>query len=228
MDTIIYFVKKYKFMLISFLTIVFIVLIFIFNIRDVKEEEVIESIELPVEEIKIEDNTIKINIKGAIKNPGVYEIENNSRVEDAIKIAGGLTEDADTSIINLSKKLNDENVIIIYTNEEVKKIKQGNVVIQYIENECNCPEYDNSACIDPDTLVNSESENNNTTNNGKISLNTATIDELQTLSGIGESKAKSIIEYRNNNGGFKAIEEIKNVKGIGNAVFAKIKDNITI
>lgn len=226
MENLIYFLKRYKFILILGLLLMLIILIF-FPKKPQNEEEIIEFIQPQISEVDEVSNVIKVNIKGAIQNPGVYELSDDARVEDAIKSAGGLMENADTSIINLSRKLSDESVIIIYTKEEVKKIKQGNVVIQYIENECNCPEYQNSACIDPDTLINNDSEEKNNTT-GKISLNTATIDQLQTLSGIGESKAKSIIEYRNNNGGFKSIEEIKNVKGIGDAIFNKIKDNITV
>ncbi|MBE6151789.1 MAG: hypothetical protein E7165_00530 [Firmicutes bacterium] len=224
MNILIYFLRKYKFILITFLIIVLVYIFF--NSFKNESNEVIDFVD---KEIEISDNVsgnIKINIKGAIKNPGVYEIGSDARVEDAIKLAGGLTEDADTSIINLSRKLTDENVIIVYTKSEVKKIKNGNVVIQYIENECNCPEYENSACIDPDILINDKEEN--TTSNKKISINKATIEELQTLPGIGESKAKLIIEYRKNNGNFKSIDEIKNVKGIGDAVFNKIKDDITI
>lgn len=214
-------------------TFVSVVAIIVFN-NDIDNETVIsDDIGLLVKE-EVNSNfevfdLIKVNIKGAVNNPGVYEVKSDSRVIDIIEVSGGLTAIADTSIINLSKKVNDEDVIIIYTKDEVKKIKAGNVVIQYIENECNCPEYKNSACIDPDTLVNTDSEDDEKrVSNGKISINKATSEQLQTLSGIGEAKAKAIIEYRNTNGPFKAIEEIKNISGIGDAIFNKIKDYITI
>lgn len=222
---LIYFIRKYVVVIIIGLSVLLFGLVFVFK-QSEEKEEIIEVVTPQEENIKEEVNLIKINVKGAVVNPGVYELDSDSRVEDAINISGGLTENADTSIINLSRKLNDESVIIIYTKEEVKKIKSGNVVIQYIEKECNCPEYENSACIDPDTLINDNS--NEDDSNNKISLNKATLKELQTLSGIGESKAKAIIEYREKNGLFKSIEEIKNVKGIGDAVFNKIKENITI
>lgn len=227
MNQLIYFVKRYRYIFISIIILIFISLIFVFNNKDTETKETVELFDSQVIEDEQLITKIKINIKGAVKNPGVYEINGDSRVEDAINTAGGLTENSDTSIINLSRKLSDEDVIIIYTKDEVKKIKQGNVIIQYIENECNCPEYENSACIDPDTLINTENEDQPIAS-GKISINKATIDELQTLSGIGESKAKAIIEYRNSNGSFKSIEEIKNVKGIGDAIFEKIKDDISI
>lgn len=231
METIFNFYNKYKYIfIIGSILLLVVVLGYIYfsnNEQEVTDEplEILTNEENEVEDL---DGSIKVNIKGAVKNPGVYELESNSRVEDAIDISGGLSDNADTSIINLSKKLFDESVIIIYTKEEVKKIKQGNVVIQYIENECNCPSFENNACIDPDTLVNSDSGTTVDELNGKISINKATIKELQTLSGIGEAKAKSIIEYREINGSFKTIEEIKNVKGIGDAIFEKIKDNITV
>lgn len=225
MEQIIYFIKKYKYILI--LVFLILGLILTFSIKnDSIEEDIIEMSEANIEDVKEDYGTIKINIKGAVNHPGVYEVKKDSRVEDAIFAAGGLIDTADTSIINLSKKLSDESVVIIYTVDEVKKIKQGNVIIQYIENECNCPEYENSACIDPDTLINNNNDKESA--NGKISLNKATLEQLQTLSGIGKAKAEAIIEYRSTSGGFKTIEEIKKVKGIGDAVFEKIKDKITV
>lgn len=218
---------KYKYLIIIILSIVFLCCFVLLagpssNVEDTKME-IIET-----EKVMDEASTslIKINIKGAVKNPGVYEISDDSRVEDAVIAAGGLLGEADTSIINLSKKLSDENVVIIYTRDEVRKIKQGNVVIQYIEKECNCPEYENSACIDPDILINNN-QNEDDSSVNKVSLNKASLEELQTLSGIGEAKAKLIIEYRETKGLFKSIEEIKNIKGIGDAIFNKIKDHIT-
>lgn len=225
MEQIIYFIKKYKYILI--LVFLILGLILTFSIKnDSIEEDIIEMSEANIEDVKEDYGTIKINIKGAVNYPGVYEVKKDSRVEDAIFAAGGLIDTADTSIINLSRKLSDESVVIIYTVDEVKKIKQGNVIIQYIENECNCPEYENSACIDPDTLINNNNDKESA--NGKISLNKATLEQLQTLSGIGKAKAEAIIEYRSTSGGFKTIEEIKKVKGIGDAVFEKIKDKITV
>lgn len=102
-------------------------------------------------------------------------------------------------------------------------MKKGSTSIKYIEKQCVCPKIENAACIE-DIIDNSNSIINKT---GKISLNTATLDELLTIPGIGQSKAKLIIEYRNTNG-FKKIEDIMNVKGIGNGIFEKIKDYITI
>lgn len=239
MGKLLEFFNKYKYQIILVMSLVLILsgvgVIICFNDKKELVEEKVEEVSIldtNIEEKMPEIEKIKVNIKGAIANSGVYELDNNSRVIDAINISGGLTKNADTSILNLSKKLKDEDVIIIYTKEEVKKIKEGNVVIQYIEKECNCPNIENDACIDPDSLisdnVNEEGKTKQeTNNNSKLSINTATLEELQTLDGIGKSKAEAIIEYRTKNGLFKTIEDIKNVSGIGDAAFEKIKDRIT-
>ena len=186
-----------------------------------KEEIVLEEIheEIPVEE------TIKYNIdiKGAIKNPGVYSVESNLTVNDVIKIAGGLTENADTSLINLAKKITDEMVIIIYTKEEVKNSNLLETVIKVVEKECVCPNIENDSCLNDkidDTITNNP-------NSKLVNINTATLAELQTISGIGESKAKNIIKYREEVGNFNTIEDIKNVDGIGDTLYESIKIYIT-
>lgn len=170
-----------------------------------------------------EKENIKVEIKGAVKNEGVYEIEDTFRVEDLITISGGLEADADISTINLSRELKNEDVVIIYTKKEIEEAKKGSTSIKYIEKECVCPKIDNSACIE-DIISNSQSIINNT---GKVNLNTATIQELLTIPNIGESKANLIIEYRNKTP-FKQIEDIMNIKGIGSGIFEKIKAYITI
>ena len=162
----------------------------------------------------------KLNIKGAVVNPGVYSFNEGERVIDAINKSGGLLENADTSVINLSKNLFDEMVIVVYTVDEVNEMKVKNILIQYVEKECNCPTLSNDACLSNDSVKESDSS--------KISINNASVEELTKLSGIGESKAKSIVEYRNEHGLFSSIDEILNVSGIGEALFEKIKDNITI
>lgn len=228
MEKLIYYFNNYKrfiFVALSVVIVIIVCLLFFNNKKKIEENEI--EILYKEENIDSISETIKVEVKGAIVNPGVYELSNNSRIEDAIKVAGGLNKNADTSIINLSKKLNDENVIIIYTKDEVKKIKEGNKVIQYIEKECNCPVYQNDACIDPDTLANMDSDTSSSSAN-KISINNADLNELQKLTGIGKTKAQAIIDYRNKNGFFKTIEELKKVSGIGSATFEKIKDDITI
>lgn len=176
------------------------------------KEEIVDIFEEP-EEIKQEDSNSKkviVDIKGMINNPGVYEVDSNLRVNDVIELAGGLKEGADTSNINLAKLVSDEMTIIIYSTEEVlEKFKQEVCI-------CNCPYIQNDACI------NSNNDSN------LININTAGIEELTTLTGIGDVKAEAIIKYRSEVGKFKTKEELLNVEGIGEALFEKIKDNITV
>lgn len=172
---------------------------------------------------KIESIKYNIDIKGAVKKPGVYQLDSNLTVNDAINVAGGLTNEADTSIINLAKKITDEMVIIVYTKEEVKKSNIVDTVIKVVEKECICPNIENDGCLNneiTDNITNKEESS-------LVNINTASIEELQTLSGIGESKAKKIIEYREKNGNFKNIEDIKNIEGIGESLYETIKIHIT-
>ena len=168
-----------------------------------------------------EKNTVYVDIKGAINNPGVYEMDYDSRIIDVIKEAGDLTEEADTSLLNLSKKVDDEMYIIIYTKEEMQKYKEELIptktIIKEVEKKIVCPDDDNDAC-----LITS-----NSNNTSKININTASKEELESLPSIGESKANKIIEYREKNK-FESIEDIKNVSGIGDSLYEKIKDNIEV
>lgn len=172
-------------------------------------------------EEKTKNETVLVDVKGEVNTPGVYELTSNNTVIDAINKAGGLTKISDTSNINLSKKLEDEMVIIVYSKAEIQKMEEDKIV---------CPPC-NNACIteeDEKAKLDEKEENTAETPMGKININTADETTLQTLDGIGETKAKAIIEYRNKNGNFKTIEDIKNVSGIGDSVYEKIKDNITV
>ncbi len=220
-----FYLKKYIWIII----IVLLVIVFIIFNKDSEEiqleEEIIKTEENILEEEKIVSEIVKVDIKGAVKNPGVYEVEENSRVSDVIDISGGLTNEADTSVINLSKNVIDEMVIIIYTKDEIEEMKKGSTSIKYIEKECICPKLENDACIE--NSIDNVLDNNSSSTNGKISLNNASLDELMTLDGIGEKKAQAIIEYRKKHS-FKSIEEILEVDGIGTATYEKIKDRLTI
>lgn len=234
-----FFKKYYKIMIIIFLLIIiFLGLLFKSKFKseekiEVDNTNVLENNEVVEQEIV---NKYKVEIKGNVVSPGVYELDENSRVIDVVNLAGGFLEDANTSLINLSKKISDEMVIIVYSNEQIEELKKENIITEYIyiESECKCPDTINDACINEYEEYNNKensSESDNVAENtktDKISINKATLEELQTITGIGLTKAKNIIEYRNTNGDFKSIEDIKNVSGIGDSTFEKIKDQITI
>ncbi len=214
-----------------------------------KEDNVVaEEDSVKIEQKNKKKVKIKVDVKGAVSKPGVYELTYGSRVIDAIEKAGGLTDKANTSILNLSKILEDEFVIVIYTDNDLKDV----VMDKYVENNNACPTTINDACIvETDRVISTNSKtssstkttssksntnksisksNSSTTNstNQVVNINTATLSELQTIPGVGESKAQAIIVYREENGGFKSIDEITNVSGIGDSTFEKIKNNITI
>lgn len=220
-------IEKYKTtitlsIIILILTVLNLYMLFLLNTKE--EEEIEPIIETKEKENKKEIKLLKVDIKGEVVHPGLYEVNQDSRVMDIIEKAGGLTNKADTSLINLSKKVKDEMVILIYSKNEVNKLKE-----EQKESKITCPTV-NDACVGKEVLetLNKDNQKPETKTDQKISINTASAEELQTLTGIGESKANAIIEYRNNKGNFEKIEDIKNVSGIGEALYEKIKDNITI
>lgn len=145
------------------------------------------------------NNTIVVEIKGEVMKPDVYTLNEGSIIKDLIEMAGGLTEDADISNINRAKEIKNHELIII------RNINDVNIEVEAENYE-----------------VNEESDD------GKISINDADISKLKEIPGIGEVKANSIILYREKNNGFKSIEELKNVDGIGEKTFEKIKDSIKL
>ncbi len=195
----------------------------IFKSRKKEKKEETEVVIKKKEKQTSSEIYFKVDIKGQVNNPGIYSLKEGSRVIDVIEASGGLTENANTTVINLSKKIEDEMVIIIYSNEEVNNFaKTKEVEKQVIEN---CIKKDENS-LQNDACINQSNEQTNVDNN-LININTATQEELMTLPGIGESKAKDIITYRSENA-FTSIEDIKNVPGIGESLFAKIKENITV
>lgn len=223
----IYYLKKYWKYLLTLILVLFLFAI-IGYFKEKNDEISTKSIKKLSNVSKKTSNlkTLFVDVKGAVNAPGVYELEDGKRVIDAINLAGGFSDKADTINVNLSKRLTDEMFIVIYTKQEIYNYKKSNETsnINYASFECVCPDVKNDACIEK----NLKAENNKKEANNKVSINNATKEDLMSLTGIGESKANAIINYRNENGLFKQIEDIKNVSGIGDSVFEKIKNNITL
>lgn len=153
--------------------------------------------------VPAKNKNIVVEIKGEVKKPDVYTLTEDAIIKELIEAAGGLTENADLSNINRAKKLQNHELVYISNKNDINK------------------ENSNSS-------LGSESDvsKNKGISNSIVNINNATLEELKTLNGIGDSKAKSIIEYREKNGGFKSIEDIKNVTGIGDKMFEIIKEQI--
>ncbi len=216
-DNIINFLKKNKLIIIAYILILMLLagLIYVyFNPKEVKEKE--RSQTITKEEIK--EITFFVDIKGAVNNPGTYEVLEGKRIKDVIDLAGGLTENANTSVNNLSLKVKDEMSIIIYTNEEVENFSKTKEIETKKQQECNNTVIKNDSCIKTTPAIEGDKA---------ININTASVEELMTIPGIGEKKASDIISYRKENGDFENKEEIKNVIGIGDALYAKIESYIT-
>ena len=170
--------ENFKYVILGVLVLFTIISVLITNGASAKENDSI----IKENNQSNEKKYYYVDIKGEVKDPGVYKLKEGSRVIDAINASGGLKENANTYSVNLSKKITDEMVIIVPSNSE-------------------------------NTIVN---------------INTATTKELLSITGIGESKASNIIKYREENGNFSSIEDIKNVSGIGDSLFEKIKKYITV
>jgi competence protein ComEA len=174
------------------------------NVQNDWESDWIGQEELVVKEVDSENNlekqeeVIVVDVKGAVKAPGVYEGKTGDRVLHVIDQAGGLLEEADETKVNFALKLVDEMVIYIpVIGEESEMMLTGEM-----------------------TEAGKEE--------GKVNLNSASEAELQTLPGIGPSKAAAIMEYRTENGSFKSVEELMEISGIGEKTFEKLKESITV
>ncbi len=142
--------------------------------------------------------TVFVHVAGRVKNTGVYELKNGTRVIDAVNMAGGPLNDADLDSLNLAEKLHDE--------EKVYVPKVG----------------------ETQTDTNAVGMQPSGTDAGKVNINSAGVEELKTLSGIGDTLAGNIIDYRNANGPFKSLDELTNVPKIGPKTFENIKDKLTL
>ena len=159
-----------------------------------------------------ENNTIVVHITGEVNYPGVVVLKEGARVVDAIEAGGGETDEADLSSLNLAYMLSDGEKIYVPNKEETSQESQER-------------EYITSAKADSEQ---SENGAKSTGTNLKININTAKQEELTQITGVGESTAKKIIEYRTQNGKFKSIEDIKNIPGIGDSKFNAMKEEITV
>ena len=182
------------------------------------EDDTIQNKENNVSEDKSEENStekIIIYIAGAIKKEGVYELEEGSRISDAIEQAEGLKEEADITNINLAYKLEDGMKIRIPTQTENNEKDINKISEEYITK---------NSGLETENII----EDTSKEKEEKIDINKATQEELETLSGIGPSTANKIVQYRKDNGNFKSIEDIKNVNGIGESKYNEIKEKIIV
>ncbi|MEE1031731.1 MAG: helix-hairpin-helix domain-containing protein [Ruminococcus sp.] len=150
-----------------------------------------------------EQKMIFVDVSGAVLYPGVYQLQENSRVFQAIEAAGGCTEDAESSLLNQAELLQDGQKIYVYTKQEAKDI----------------------ALTSTQGLEVSESA---AASDGKVNINKAGKADLMTLPGVGETRAEAILTYRQENGSFSSIEELMNVEGIKEKTYEKLKDKITV
>lgn len=164
------------------------------------------SSNVTIENPQTEKETLVIFVCGAVVTPGVYYLEDGSRIVDAIDAAGGFLEDADKNYVNLAAPIEDGIKLLIPTVEETKMALEE-APSGVIDN------FDNQSSVNTGGLVN---------------INKASKEELKTLPGIGDGIAGKIIDYRNTNGNFTCIEDIKKVSGIKDKLFAKIKEYITV
>ena len=222
----------------SIIIIEFIIIIILLLSPSKKNNEVVITNEEVKESVIVDNNNdnedVIIDIKGAVKNPGVYKVNKKTIINDAIATAGGLTKNASTININLSEEVIDRMVIYIATKKELEKDinpKTNNITVEnkpsndiQIKNDASI---DNTKSVGIETKIETKEQDKEETNT-LISINKATKEELITLPSIGEAKADKIIAYREENGLFKNIEDIKNVSGIGDSLFEKIKDYITL
>lgn len=147
----------------------------------------------------LEQDLITVDVKGAVKSPGIYDLPVGSRVNDAVQKAGGLTEQADSKLLNLAQKVSDEALVYVPTKGEESASQQAN-----------------------------SGASSSTNKEKKINLNKASLEELKQVKGLGGKRAQDIIDYRETNGKFKSVDELKKVSGIGAKTIEKLKDYVTV
>ena len=150
-----------------------------------------------------ESETILVDVKGAVQSEGVYELSSTARVNDAIKAAGGFSDQADKKSVNLAQKLSDEAVVYVASQGENVSVVQS-------------------------ATSSSATGDAGSENTEKINLNTATVADLTTISGIGEKRANDILAYRDSQGGFTSVDDLNNVSGIGDKTLENIRPYVTV
>ena len=155
--------------------------------------------EKEVKEEPLEQDLITVDVKGAVKSPGIYDLPVGSRVNDAVQKAGGLTEQADSKSLNLAQKVSAEALVYVPTQGEAAASQQ--------------------------TVSGTASS---TSKEKKINLNKASLEELKQVKGLGGKRAQDIIDHRETNGKFKSVDELKKVSGIGAKTIEKLKDYVTV
>ena len=161
---------------------------------------------------------IYVYICGSVKNPGVYEVAEGSRIYQVVDLAGGFTKKADTESVNLAETVTDGQMVNIPSESETAAAATDSSTAS-----------DSTATSAGSGTDDSYSSGtSNTSDSALININTADLTSLMTLSGIGEVKAQAIIDYREENGAFASTEDIMNVSGIADATYANIKDYITV
>ena len=203
-------IHKNKYIIITIVCLITIVGLIVYNIiQNNSENEYIDfndefennKVNQQIENIVIEK--IKVHVSGEVLYPGVIEIEEGARIIDAVNVAGGLTEEADITRVNLAYILEDAMKIYIPNVNEQEDEKQQ--------------------------IISSESTiTTNKENKVVVNINTASVEELQKISGVGNSTATKIVEYRKQNGKFSTIEDIRNVSGIGDSKYEQIKNYICV
>ena len=157
------------------------------------------STEKEVKEEPVEQDLITVDVKGAVKSPGIYDLSVGSRVNDAVQKAGGLTEQADSKSLNLAQKVSDEALVYVPTKGEESASQHTG-----------------------------SGAPSSTSKDKKINLNKASLEELKQVKGLGGKRAQDIIDHRESNGKFKSVDELKKVSGIGAKTIEKLKDYVTV
>lgn len=203
---------KLKYIIIAIIILVTLVVSYVLSLDN--KEVSAENVEITKMDVTNVTSKVYVDIKGSVKKPGVYQVSADSIVWDIVNLSGGFTKNAYTKNINLSQKVKDEMVIYVFSKNEMLKMNEN------VKTDTTCT----TNIINYDNCITTEK---NETSTSLVNINTASKEELMNVSGIGASKADSIIAYRIKTP-FSKIEDIMNVSGIGESLFDKIKKYITV